>query len=261
MQLDIILPTFNSEISISRTLDSLVKAGKRCNFITLNILVADGGSTDETINILYSYSSQLSIKIVSKSDSSSEEGQSKAFLHSTGEYITVIGSDDYISDDYFLELEEFGLNEQELLLPQKFTILKQDDLGILKTKKVKSPKWFFLHRYSIPLPGIGWITKTNSLREFVRKRENIFMTNNYKIATDSELFVDLINAGWKYKKMRNPNASYYFLEGGNSSSNLIPLSYEQCEIHCKNSKFFSLDIFLVYLFRRNLLRFKRIFDL
>ena len=261
MQLDIILPTFNSEDTISRTLESLIQAEKKCNFIKLNILVADGGSSDETINILSSYSSKITIKIVSKSDSSSEEGQSKAFLHSTGDYITVIGSDDYISDDYFMELDEFGLNEQELLLPQKFTILTEDDRGLIKTKKVKFAKQFFLHRYSIPLPGIGWITKTNKLREFVRQRDNNLMTTNYKIASDSELFVDLINAGWKYKKMRNTEATYYFLEGGNSSSNLIRLSYEQCNIHCKNSKIFSLDIFLVYLLRRNLLRFKRIFNL
>ncbi|KGG15579.1 MULTISPECIES: glycosyltransferase [unclassified Prochlorococcus] len=255
MKIDVIIPTLNSSKTIEKSLESVIRAKSHYESIEIKVLVADGGSVDNTKSIIKNYKNKLDIAIVSESDTSPEEGISKAFIKSTGDYTIVIGSDDYISEDYFQDMESFDATKKQILLPKRFVILKKDLNNNLIVKKIKSPRRKFLHRYTVPLPGFGWIGRTAYLKEFIKSRNDKLFTKNYEIASDSELFVDLINAGWEYKVMQNKNASYYFLEGGRSKD-WIPLSYEQCEIACKNVKGFNLDIKLIYALRRNWLRIK-----
>lgn len=88
----IIIPTFNNENTIERTLKSVLKQ----SFSDFEILVVDNGSTDETINIIKKYAFRDSrIKLLK-----SARGRSKArnigLKSSTAKYIQLLDSDDEI---------------------------------------------------------------------------------------------------------------------------------------------------------------------
>ena len=256
MNIDIIIPTFNSEKTIERALESISKAAKKSNFLAFNILIADGGSQDDTKKIISSYKSNLKIKIVSELDQSPEEGISKAFKNSESEYVMILGSDDYISSDYFLAIDNFSLNDNHILFPSTYVIMTKDNLS---RKKILYSRQNFLLRYTIPGPGFGWIAKTIKLKEFVINRKGFLFNNQYKYATDNEVLFALIKSGWEYKFMKNNNSSYFFVHGGRSNQNLLEGSKEACEIACNNSNWFTLDIKIIYFLRRQILKIKKYF--
>ena len=57
MNIDIIIPTFNSEKTIERALESIYKASRKSSLWNVQILIADGGSQDNTKTIISSYKS------------------------------------------------------------------------------------------------------------------------------------------------------------------------------------------------------------
>ncbi len=256
MNIDVIIPTYNSEKTIERALESVTRAAHKTSFWTVNILVADGGSKDNTKKIISSYKSNLKIKIVSESDSSPEEGISKGFSYSESDFIMVLGSDDYISSDYFLGIDTFSFKENHILFPSTYIIMNEDNIS---RKKILHSRKNFLLRYTIPAPGFGWIAKSFKLKEFTSRREGLLFNNLYRYATDNELLFALIKSGWKYKFMKNNSISYFFVLGGRSNQNLIELSNEACEIACNNSNGFNLDIKIIYFLRKQILKIRRYF--
>ena len=257
MNIDIIIPTYNSEKTIERALESISKASKKRSFFSFNILIADGGSQDDTKKIISTYKSDLKIKIVSELDHSPEEGISKAFKNSESEYVMILGSDDYISSDYFLAIDNLSFKDNHILFPSTYVIMNEDNLS---RKKILHSRQNFLLRYTIPAPGFGWIAKSIKLKEFVRRRKGFLFNNQYKYATDNEVLFELIKSGWEYKFMKNHNAIYFFVHGGRSNQNLIEGSKEACEIACKNASGFNLDIKIIYFIRRQILKIKNIFS-
>ena len=165
-----------------------------------------------------------------------------------------MGSDDYISNNYFLAVDTFSFKDNYLLFPSTYIIMNKDNVS---RKKILRSRQNFLLRYTIPAPGFGWIAKSIKLKEFVLHRKGLLFNNKYKYATDNELFFALIKSGWEYKFMNNHSASYFFVNGGRSNQNLIKGSYEACEIACKYSIGFALDIKIIYFIRRQILKIKK----
>lgn len=91
----VIIPTYNSQNTIKRTIESVVNQ----SYSNLEILIVDNGSNDDTVEIVKSYISKDSrIRLLI-----SEHGRSKArnfgLQHATGKYIQFLDSDDEIKPD------------------------------------------------------------------------------------------------------------------------------------------------------------------
>lgn len=106
--LSIVTPSFNQGIFIKRTLDSVLFQ----DYPHLEYVVQDGGSTDETINILEQYDSSLT-HWESKKDNGQTQAINLGFAKTQGEIMAYLNSDDlllpnalhYIGN-YFAEHEE-----------------------------------------------------------------------------------------------------------------------------------------------------------
>src|ERR1035437_7932232 len=94
MLVSIITATFNSGAFIHNLADSLVTQTDH-NF---EWLIADGGSTDGTIDILKNYP-QLNIKVIQREDFGIYDAINGAIKKCAGEYYVVAGSDDYFYSD------------------------------------------------------------------------------------------------------------------------------------------------------------------
>jgi glycosyltransferase involved in cell wall biosynthesis len=88
-KISIVVPTFQQGRFIERTLASIVSQ----EYENLEIIVMDGGSTDETLEIVDRYRSHIAV-FVSEKDGGQSDAIRKGFQRATGEFVTWLNSDD-----------------------------------------------------------------------------------------------------------------------------------------------------------------------
>lgn len=99
--ISIITATYNSAETINDTIKSvLCQTNKDIEYI-----IVDGGSTDETIDIVKSYESEFSgrLKWVSEKDKGIYDAMNKGIKMASGDIIGILNSDDYYTSDDILQ--------------------------------------------------------------------------------------------------------------------------------------------------------------
>ena len=208
--LTIIIPTLNSSLHLETCLNSLQKQ----TFRDFEVYVADGGSTDDTLNIFNNFS--FSHQIVSKQDEACADGINKSLAKIKSKYFMIIGSDDMIENDDYIKnlINLLETDKYDLILPQ-FGVIKKN----IKIKIPQSNNFSSLN-YKTIVPGFGWMAKTEIFKD------EKFNYKEYKIANDYEMFLRL----YLKKKIffrNNENSIYYFRLGGNSHKDYIKALNEQ----------------------------------
>jgi glycosyltransferase involved in cell wall biosynthesis len=89
---------FNAARTIARCIDSIAAQ----TYLSHELIIIDGGSTDGTIEILQQKSSQISYW-VSEPDSGVYSAWNKGLKHASGEWIGFLGADDYLWTNDALE--------------------------------------------------------------------------------------------------------------------------------------------------------------
>lgn len=94
----VIIPVYNGEKTIQRTLDSLI----RQTYTDWEALVIDDGSTDETWKVVNRYVNQYPSKISGYSQSNIGQAmtRNKAIHMTESEFLMFVDADDYIDSDY-----------------------------------------------------------------------------------------------------------------------------------------------------------------
>lgn len=96
MKLSILVPSYNQAQYLEQTLQSIFNQA----YSNFEVLVADGGSTDGSVDILRKYSSQLAWW-VSERDGGQAHALNKAYAHATGDYVAWQNSDDTFEPNAF----------------------------------------------------------------------------------------------------------------------------------------------------------------
>lgn len=95
-KVSIILPVYNSEEFIKRTLDSLIIQ----TYQNIEVLCINDGSSDNSLNILNEYSQKDNrIKIFTQSNSGPAKARNTGLANATGEYLMFCDSDDSYEQD------------------------------------------------------------------------------------------------------------------------------------------------------------------
>jgi glycosyltransferase involved in cell wall biosynthesis len=97
--LSIVIPSWNQGRFIGRTLDSILKQDYPGS---VEIIVSDGGSTDETVSVLKSYGDRLIWW--SAKDNGFVDAVTKGVARATGEILAIQSSDDYYLPGAFREM-------------------------------------------------------------------------------------------------------------------------------------------------------------
>jgi glycosyltransferase involved in cell wall biosynthesis len=90
--ISIIIPSYNQGCFIEQTIKSILWQ----DYIRTQVIVVDGGSTDETLSILNKYSE--SISFISESDNGQSQAINKGFRMAKGEIVSWLNSDDIYPD-------------------------------------------------------------------------------------------------------------------------------------------------------------------
>lgn len=150
MKFSIVTPSFNQAEYISQTIDSVISQTGDFN---IEYFVMDGGSTDDTIEILKKYelqlknNSQIKFYWQSQKDKGQSDAINQGFKKTTGDILAFINSDDYYVANTFPKIAAaFKNNPDQNWLSGYSHIVDENNLSI--QKPITLYKNFWLNHYS-----------------------------------------------------------------------------------------------------------------
>lgn len=101
--ISVIIPVYNAEPFLSRCMESI----QAQNYLNMEIICINDGSTDNSLELLKKFSSQdKRIRVLTQENQGQSAARNRGMQEAKGEYISFIDADDYIKNglyDYFAE--------------------------------------------------------------------------------------------------------------------------------------------------------------
>jgi glycosyltransferase involved in cell wall biosynthesis len=203
MKLSIITINFNDAIGLKKT----IKSVNEQTFTDFEYIIIDGGSTDESVEIIKE-SSRVNYWI-SEPDSGIYNAMNKGILVAKGDYLLMLNS-----GDWFCDKESLGLLANKT---GDFDIIFGDTYFVLPDNKIEENKLpqlitFNYLAYYNAIPHQATLVK----KEFIIK--NGLYDENLKIASDWKFFL-LSFFKWNASYVHKPHFICYYDFGGISSTN------------------------------------------
>jgi glycosyltransferase involved in cell wall biosynthesis len=185
MKISIITPTYNSAKTIEDTIQSIVVQ----NYPDLEYIIIDGGSTDNTKEIIFNYQNKIKIKYISEPDEGIYDAMNKGIKIATGDIIGILNSDDLYYDKNILQ------NIDNIFKSDKAIDAVYGDLIYVDRKDInKKTRYWKAGEYNENKLNWGWIIPHPTFfvkKEIYEKKEKIFNTS-FSIAGDYELILRLL---------------------------------------------------------------------
>lgn len=108
-KISVITPSYNQGHLIEETIQSILNQ----NYPNLEYIVMDGGSTDNTVEVLKKYKDQLSF--VSKKDKGQTDAINQGIARSTGEILMYLNSDDVMLPNTLNTVGEYFLSNTDAM--------------------------------------------------------------------------------------------------------------------------------------------------
>jgi glycosyltransferase involved in cell wall biosynthesis len=153
-KVSIIIPSYHQGNFIERTIKSVLNQTYR----NIEIIVIDGGSNDNTLEVLSNYSNDIDY-LVSEKDNGQGDAINKGIDISTGEFITWINSDDILCHDAIeIVIAEFKRDKSIDFIYGNVELINESDmhLGYILGSKILKPDVYFHHDINIPQQGSMW---------------------------------------------------------------------------------------------------------
>ena len=179
LKISIVTVCFNSGLTIAKTFKSIDKQ----SYKNVEVIVIDGGSTDDTIEIVESFENVVDV-FVSEPDKGIYDALNKGLRLATGDVIGILHSNDFLASITVLEevAKSFiKMPDMEILLSSiNFVADKNDEIIREYTAKGFKP-WMLSFGLMPPHPG-------SFIRSDVYAKVGLFNTL-YRIAGDFDFFV------------------------------------------------------------------------
>jgi len=150
MKISVITPTFNSEKTIAKNVESILKQSHK----DFEHIIIDNLSSDKTLEIVRQLYKNLpsNLRIISEKDTGISEAFNKGIKFSSGEIITILNSDDYYYSENIFEQVTNVLDKSQYLIyhgdvlfsdPQYGSYLRKPySINTLKTMPLNHPTMF-----------------------------------------------------------------------------------------------------------------------
>jgi glycosyltransferase involved in cell wall biosynthesis len=161
-KLTVITPSFNQGAFIERTIRSVLDQG----YPNLEYVIVDGGSTDETTEIIRRYEDRLAWW-VSEPDDGQSHAINKGLAHTDGEIVAYLNSDDYFLPGAFeTVVAGLGSSRRNWLAGGALDVEEGDPPKRLRVWRPKPPSycegwpagrhWWMLVPWHVPQPSSFW---------------------------------------------------------------------------------------------------------
>lgn len=146
MKVSIIIATYNAEEYLNKAIDSVLNQ----TYKNLELIIIDGVSKDNTLNILKSYEDKL--KYISEKDNGISDAFNKGIKMSTGNFIYFLGADDFLLKENVIEkmMEEITTNDMIICGKIKRVDITGDKCLWIAPKSLNFDKRSLLFRMSLP---------------------------------------------------------------------------------------------------------------
>lgn len=183
MKITIITVTFNSGETVRDTIESVLKQG----YLNYEYLVIDGGSKDNTVDIVKEYEPQFGgrMKWISEKDKGMYDGINKGIRMATGEVVGIINSDDFYhrSDIFNIIAKSFEENKDIQAIYGDVRFVHSDNLE--KTVRYYSSKHWKPWRFRF-----GFMPAHPTFFTYKENFEKYgYYQYDYHIAADYELLI------------------------------------------------------------------------
>lgn len=192
IKLSIVIPSFNQGNYLEETFKSIIKQ----EYPSVEIIVMDGGSTDNSVEVIKKYE-----KHIAYWQSQKDKGQSDAinsgFRKATGDYVTWLNSDDVLLPGALHTIANTIEKNPEVnwFLGNVLWMNKIGD--IIRVGKVEKECWFWNKRYLFSNGGPTAIMKRDYLLEIGALRED------FHYMMDTELWYRYISLGNKFIRVNS----------------------------------------------------------
>ncbi|HQC49758.1 MAG: glycosyltransferase family 2 protein [Patescibacteria group bacterium] len=182
MKFSLITPTYNSAATISRTIVSVIAQ----EFSDLEYIIIDGGSKDNTLDIIKSYQSKINIKLVSEPDNGIYNAMNKGIKLASGEVVGILNSDDLFFDNSILNLvsESFFDNKIDIVY---------GDIEYFSSDIDKTNRYWKTGEYRERKLNNGWTIPHPAL--FIRRRvydQAGLYREDFRVAADYEFILRIL---------------------------------------------------------------------
>jgi glycosyltransferase involved in cell wall biosynthesis len=192
--LSIITASLNAGQSIRNTLES----ARNQDFNDFEHIVIDGGSTDNTLNILKDYEGTYNLTWRTEPDKGIAEALNKGLAQARGTYVLVIQADDQLVDNDIIA-EVFHLLRDESYDIHSFPVILEHAIqGKLIRKPIQKLWW---NRFKFIFPHQGTFVHRRVFERIGGFRED------FSIAMDYDFFYRALMAGCPVKFHRNPTVA------------------------------------------------------
>lgn len=177
LKFSIVTPSYNQGIYIKDTIESVLKQ----KYENVQHIIIDGGSNDNTVDILKQYPHLVWI---SEKDKGAAEAINKGFDIADGDIITWINSDDYYTDNVFEKVNKYftDLKEIDYLYGNRIVSLpKENKLISEKTLPQSAPELIHVNADIVRQPCSFY------RRSFLNKIG--FLDDSLKLVFDYDLFI------------------------------------------------------------------------
>lgn len=186
MKISLITVTFNSEKTISYTLESVLNQ----DFLSIEYIIVDGASKDNTVSIIKQYESQFEgkLKWISEPDSGLYDAMNKGINMATGDVIGILNSDDFFTSNDILQQisEAFKKNNHLDAVYGDIHFVRPDNLH-------KCVRYYSSKIFKRSLMRLGFMPAHPSfyMRKACFEKYGVYKTD-YKIAADFEYLLRVI---------------------------------------------------------------------
>jgi len=238
----IITVTLNSEATIEKCIQSVINQ----NYSNCEYIIIDGGSNDNTLNIINKYKDRVSV-LISEKDNSIWDAMNKGINIATGDIIGFLNSDDFYYPNAIATANKYFINHNIDFLfgsVQKYKLMHG-----YQPWKIKWSFGFYTSH------SIGFFIKAQKHRE-------VGLYNTKYLSADLDFFYKLIN-NFKMKGMSTKKDEVFgkFKSGGFSSKvNYIDHLIDLNRIRIGNNQniLFVYFLFLIKILKKPLKFFKSI---
>jgi len=201
-RMSVIMPTYNQGAFIERAILSILNQ----NYPNLEFIIIDGGSTDDTINIIKKYERYISYW-QSKPDNGQADAINQGLAKATGVYVSWLNSDDFYLSGVLKNVAGFFEKSGADIVHANEYVVDTKDMIIGENRGLPFPEMMGLAFF---IYGGYWTFQTTMFWKKELHDKYGFLDTKYNFALDLELFSRFAVNGAKFRYMNQHVAGFRY---------------------------------------------------